>query len=210
MGKDTERIYYSRNIVNLCIDTYDAEKQCGRLWSQYAGEPVLFTSLYEALECMEALYDALRYPYASTQMRSFREERGADAEAYGFAGSVERTGEKDVPRSVRRTGEKGAPGSVKQTGEKGAAGSVERAGEKGAFGEMGIRMTEAFDDMIAHRGQGATFIIRVQYRQHSSWQGEVVWVDGGKKRYFESVLELVRLIDRALEGADGAAPVSGE
>lgn len=174
MGKDTERIYYSRNVVNLCIDTYDAEKQCGRLWSQYAGEPMLFTSLYEALECMEALYDALRYPYASTQMRSFREEPGADAEAYGFAGSVEQTG------------------------------------EKGAFGEMGIRMTEAFDDMIAHRGQDATFIIRVQYRQHSSWQGEVVWVDGGKKRYFESVLELVRLIDRALEGIDGAAPVSGE
>ena len=62
MGNCAGRIYHSRNVVNLCIDTYDEEKQCGELWSQYLGGPAAFTSLFEALEKMEDLYDALQYP----------------------------------------------------------------------------------------------------------------------------------------------------
>ena len=42
------------------------------------------------------------------------------------------------------------------------------------------------------------FHIRVQYRQHSSWQGEVFWKRGKKEQYFRSVLELVHLIYSAL------------
>ena len=65
-------------------------------------------------------------------------------------------------------------------------------GEKGTFGEG-----------IEKRGTDETFIIRVQKRQHSSWQGEVTWVDEQKKEYFRSALELVRLIDGALGRPDG-------
>ncbi|MCI9007510.1 MAG: hypothetical protein HFI13_05295 [Lachnospiraceae bacterium] len=57
---------------------------------------------------------------------------------------------------------------------------------------------EEFEKVIEHRGERATFLIRVQYRQHSSWQGEVVWVDQQKKEYFRSALELVKLLDSAL------------
>ena len=57
---------------------------------------------------------------------------------------------------------------------------------------------ETFHDVAGHRGDDATFVIRVQYRQHASWQGEVTWIDGQKKEYFRSALELVRLIDGAL------------
>ncbi|MDE7037496.1 MAG: hypothetical protein K2O98_05985 [Lachnospiraceae bacterium] len=60
-----------------------------------------------------------------------------------------------------------------------------------------------FEDVIENRGTDATFIIRVQHRQHSSWQGEVTWVDEQKKEYFRSALELVRLIDGALGRPDG-------
>ena len=57
---------------------------------------------------------------------------------------------------------------------------------------------ESFEDVKKHRGTDATFVIRVQNRQHASWQGEVTWIDGQKKEYFRSALELVRLIDGAL------------
>ena len=52
--------------------------------------------------------------------------------------------------------------------------------------------------MIRHRGAQATFLIRVLYRQHASWQGEVTWVDQQKTEYFRSVLELIRLLDSVL------------
>lgn len=58
----------------------------------------------------------------------------------------------------------------------------------------------SLEQVIEHRGVGATFIIRVKYRQNSSWQGEVTWVDGQKKEYFRSALELVKLLDGILEG----------
>ncbi len=58
---------------------------------------------------------------------------------------------------------------------------------------------ETLDRMLGRRGKRGTFLIRVQYRQHSSWQGEVTWVEGGKKEYFRSALELAGLLGSALE-----------
>ena len=46
-----------------------------------------------------------------------------------------------------------------------------------------------------------TFIIRVQHRQNASWQGSVQWVEGGKEQHFRSALELIKLMDEALEEA---------
>lgn len=63
-----------------------------------------------------------------------------------------------------------------------------------------LREMESFEDVTEHRGKEATFLVRVKYRQNSSWQGEVTWVDGQKKEYFRSALELVRLMDSVLSG----------
>ena len=46
-----------------------------------------------------------------------------------------------------------------------------------------------------------TFIIRVQHRQNASWQGSVQWVEGGKEQHFRSALELIKMMDEALEQA---------
>lgn len=64
---------HSPNIVNLCIDSYDEEKQCGRLYHQYTDHTVCFSSLFEALERMERLYDEIQFPQAATRLRSFQE-----------------------------------------------------------------------------------------------------------------------------------------
>lgn len=48
------------------------------------------------------------------------------------------------------------------------------------------------------RGQCATFAVRVLFRQNSSWQGSVVWIEGKREEPFRSVLELLHLISSAL------------
>ena len=42
-----------------------------------------------------------------------------------------------------------------------------------------------------------TFIIKVMDQQNATWQGSVTWVD--EQQYFRSTLELLKLIDGALE-----------
>lgn len=48
------------------------------------------------------------------------------------------------------------------------------------------------------RGKHATFSLRVLFRQNSSWQGSITWLEGKKEQSFRSVLELVLLMNSAL------------
>ena len=50
-------------------------------------------------------------------------------------------------------------------------------------------------------GKRATFDIRLLFRQHTSWQGTITWVEGRGEQSFRSVLELILLIDSALAGS---------
>ena len=52
-------------------------------------------------------------------------------------------------------------------------------------------------------GAIATFMIRLLFRQHASWQGSVTWIEGRGEQSFRSVLELILLIDSALEDCTG-------
>ncbi|MGH4140366.1 hypothetical protein [Clostridium sp.] len=42
------------------------------------------------------------------------------------------------------------------------------------------------------------FLVRIKYRQNTSWQGTIQWLDGKQTRHFRSCLELVMLIEEAL------------
>ena len=48
-------------------------------------------------------------------------------------------------------------------------------------------------------GRKATFAIRLLFRQNASWQGAVTWCEGRIEESFRSVLELLLLMDSALE-----------
>ena len=48
------------------------------------------------------------------------------------------------------------------------------------------------------KGKAATFTVKIFYRQHTSWQGSVVWQEKGVEQPFRSVLELILLINSAL------------
>ena len=56
-------------------------------------------------------------------------------------------------------------------------------------------------------GEKATFIIQVQFRQNSSWQGTITWTEKKKTLCYRSTLEMLKLMDSAL-AADGEVSIA--
>ena len=48
------------------------------------------------------------------------------------------------------------------------------------------------------QGKIATFHLKILFRQNTSWQGSILWLEWGEEQIFRSVLELVFLMDNAL------------
>ncbi|MBO5339656.1 MAG: hypothetical protein J6A62_01495 [Oscillospiraceae bacterium] len=57
------------------------------------------------------------------------------------------------------------------------------------------------------QGETATFTVKVLFRQNASWQGTVTWLEGRREQSFRSVLELLLLMDSAIQ-AQGQEKVS--
>ncbi len=53
---------------------------------------------------------------------------------------------------------------------------------------------------VKRTGKKATFVVNILFRQHSSWQGTVLWCEKNKEISFRSVLELLLLMDSAVRG----------
>ena len=51
----------------------------------------------------------------------------------------------------------------------------------------------------APSGLRATFQLRIFFRQNPSWQGSVIWVERRREESFRSVLELLLLMNSAME-----------
>ena len=49
------------------------------------------------------------------------------------------------------------------------------------------------------QGKIATFAVRILFRQNASWQGNITWLEGKKEQSFRSVLELILLMNTALQ-----------
>lgn len=54
------------------------------------------------------------------------------------------------------------------------------------------------DELLAKRGIRGTFFVYVQYRQNATWQGRILWAEKKREEVFQSVLELLMLIDNFL------------
>ena len=59
------------------------------------------------------------------------------------------------------------------------------------------------EELLGRHGDLGTFIIRVQHRQNSSWQGRITWMDRDKTVYFRSMWEMLKLVDSALDTVSG-------
>lgn len=61
------------------------------------------------------------------------------------------------------------------------------------------------------QGDGkATFVVHVQFRRNATWQGTIQWVDGKKRQTFRSTLEMIRLMDEAMEETCGEPRIDWE
>lgn len=71
----------------------------------------------------------------------------------------------------------------------------------GQPGNRGAGRTKIMSDeeLLDRHGDLGTFIIRVQHRQNSSWQGRITWVEKEQTVSFRSVWEMVKLMAGALE-----------
>lgn len=47
--------------------------------------------------------------------------------------------------------------------------------------------------------RGDTFIVNIKNNQNHTWQGTVKWVEGQEEIPFRSALELIKLMDSAME-----------
>ncbi|MCI9485390.1 MAG: hypothetical protein HFI64_00140 [Lachnospiraceae bacterium] len=54
-------------------------------------------------------------------------------------------------------------------------------------------------ELLQKHGELGTFIVRVQHRQHNSWQGRITWMEENRTVYFRSIWELVKLLVSAVE-----------
>lgn len=43
-----------------------------------------------------------------------------------------------------------------------------------------------------------SFLVKIEYRQNTSWQGTIKWMDGKQTRHFRSCLEMMMLIEDAI------------
>ena len=137
------------NGVVLCIDGIRSGELRGNLYHSYRTDAVPFSNSEEMVFQMEALYNALNFPFPSSNERSF------------------------APA---------APAAVHYT---------ERDG---------IMKDEA---LLSKHGDLGTFIVRVQHRQHSSWQGRITWMEQDKTISFRSVWEMIKLIENAVDTVSG-------
>lgn len=76
------------------------------------------------------------------------------------------------------------------------------------------------DELAGQKGRMATFVVHVMHRQNATWQGTVVWAEKDQKASFRSALELIKLMDSAVEeslpipespwGSAGGEPTSSD
>ena len=53
-------------------------------------------------------------------------------------------------------------------------------------------------ELLSQHGYQETFIVRVQHRQNSTWQGQITWAEKNIKLNFRSVWEMVHMMENAI------------
>ena len=72
---------------------------------------------------------------------------------------------------------------------------------KRSFAPIHLLAPDESSEDQASVGARGTFLLRLIFRQHTTWQGTVTWLEGKGEQNFRSVLELIILMDSALEGS---------
>ena len=64
----------SPNLISICVDEIRNGELSGRLYHCYSEEACPFSNVAHLIELAENLFDQIKFPQASTQMRTFTEK----------------------------------------------------------------------------------------------------------------------------------------
>jgi hypothetical protein len=53
-----------------------------------------------------------------------------------------------------------------------------------------------------------TFIVNIKCRENATWQGKVTWAQKSKTKYFRSTLELIKMLNGAMDDDNAADTVN--
>ncbi len=67
-----------------------------------------------------------------------------------------------------------------------------------SFAEKPNIASDGFSNAASRKGNLATFSLKVLFRQNTSWQGSISWLEGKREESFRSVMELLLLMDSAI------------
>lgn len=184
----------------LCVDRAGENQFTGRLYHAYSRERVEIEGIGHLLFELERFFDSINFPHVSTNERTFREARQAVEPAGKMIEGKARKQEEKEEGNVREEekGEGKASEAMKGEGKTGKA-SEEMKGN----GESKPERILSDEELLKKHGDLGTFIIRVQQRQNSSWQGRITWMDKDETIYFRSVWEMIKLIASALDKVGG-------
>lgn len=184
----------------LCVDRAGENQFTGRLYHAYSRERVEIEGIGHLLFELERFFDSINFPHVSTNERTFREARQAVEPAGKMIEGKARKEEEKEEGNVREEekGEGKASEAMKGEGKTGKA-SEEMKGN----GESKPERILSDEELLKKHGDLGTFIIRVQQRQNSSWQGRITWMDKDETIYFRSVWEMIKLIASALDKVGG-------
>ena len=184
----------------LCVDRAGENQFTGRLYHAYSRERVEIEGIGHLLFELERFFDSINFPHVSTNERTFREARQAAEPAGKMIEGKARKEEEKEEGNVREEekGEGKASEAMKGEGKIGKA-SEEMKGN----GESKPERILSDEELLKKHGDLGTFIIRVQQRQNSSWQGRITWMDKDETIYFRSVWEMIKLIASALDKVGG-------
>lgn len=72
---------------------------------------------------------------------------------------------------------------------------------RGFYNKKSMQITKKaekiVDDSIISQSEKTTFVVNVQYRRNSTWQGTITWVEQNRTRSFRSALEMLKLMEEA-------------
>ncbi len=58
---------------------------------------------------------------------------------------------------------------------------------------------DAVDKKLVQKNMSTNFLISIHHQENHSWQGSIQWLDTGKKLHFRSELELLNLMNQAVQ-----------
>lgn len=84
------------NLIVICIDENGGEERAGRMYHCYRSEPLRFSSFVELIRMMEAFFDEISYPQASTMTRYFQKSAKKENVRYSKALPEKVAEQKDI------------------------------------------------------------------------------------------------------------------